>query len=1552
VELPRIALRAWHGLTGDSSGARKMTTIDAEIEDLREIVRKLEPSGPDGFEGLLAAVLTDILKVLFVLAKSGSQRGRDGDSSLSDQAIKFEAKLYKDGVPKDQVLSKLAEISADEQGQTDLWILGSTGPVAAQDVQTAKNFGRQMGVSVLIFDWSSAGLPSLPTLLALAPEVTAGFLSQKLSLDESALKAKIATVETHPQFVDRSDELKVALWEPSLAPAYARSANEEWLRDAFQNAKRARDVFGQPLAPGDAATAGILDRQAIRERYAKALFATPNNAIAVLLGVDGSGKSWLFAQTWLTQPEKVLTLVLVPHDFVDISTSEAIEDLLISKCIVQTGETVTDAAKARWRRYFKRWRRFALLVRPTLLVFVDGINERSNLPWGRILDTLNGLLGDLHGKLTISCRTAFFRDRLETRLSSAVDVMIVPEWSEAELGQLLSARGIEAKKLTPAVADFLKNPRIFAIASRLLDMRQIEQIEELSVSRLLFEHLRSTDPGVAVSPAQFVHHVRDHANVILKRLQEQHVDDLTIFGPSEARNEAGSVWNQQFDAVSAGRFFEPLESDLTLYRLRDDGLPLALGLSLLSTAQKAERNNADLDEELSRILDPIAALDKTSDVLLAAVVAAVLDGRALDKVAAALIRAFVGLQNADPARYPEFRALARNRPVPFLMALELAALRQGLAPNLSWLTEAIFEIRDEPACSPAVDEHLHRWLNFFSESPLRRIVRHGLTAEQQAVEIAKQKAEIDQRLAALSTPERKILDELVPEERGDYAHLSFIAFHLLAGRPLAPFVRSLRNWKFADGLNGGFTPYAELPNLFAFNRVDWAEARLALLQQLDDLKGADVSTTGRWAHAGLLQATGALDDAKEAAALIEELTKDRPRFPGWRLIETFCATDPCYPVSERPSNIDETAKKYPAIDFRNIHNARGGGPEQHFFEGAMVGLARFEPDAAISALRKLAADILSREETGFRYGVFFLEDHTAALDDDTAKKFVPKAAAVGAQALLIEDKHKQMWISTQYALLIAFPHMSGDEQLEALVSHPEDDNLIVELGDAMRPCDKDRFRIELQKAVSNGDTWVQFRLLAFARWNGINLDDATKTLVSGLVVSPSNIVRVCALGLIARLQDIGMLRSVVASGWTASSLNNTEHSFEIWYGSRVLVQAVVHALLSDEECLKRIALSAYPDFVQARGTRGAAFIAPRLDAAIERASRYRTDLNLPEIEEKAALPDRPVGYYLKDKPNPRESQLETLKRLSGNPESFFDRHDRNRTAFDAFVRDLTRAGAELLIESVTDNLVSAIAAIDLPLVEKWHQLFMGMDFRALSQMHNIAILVAEVMSRRDPPASAALFKRLIHAPPIVRVTLGQAGIDLYAASLWSAGDADAMQTLRFERLDQASNDEMIAVEVLAALRAGKEHLLRDYVADRIARPGPSYVARAIMVAGFSNCPDWAVQTVAQFEDAYGFLGEAYDAAKYAMDRYRWSVHWAELIDKARTETELWRYAVILSKIVDGRFYYQGSAPAPDSLLARYANSLEGLIRTRIKSWQNKRAKKLFGMDAPDAAYLR
>ena len=57
--------------------AGPMTTVDNQFDDLRDLVRKLDPTGPDGFEGLMAAVLTDITKTSFGLANSGSQRGKE-----------------------------------------------------------------------------------------------------------------------------------------------------------------------------------------------------------------------------------------------------------------------------------------------------------------------------------------------------------------------------------------------------------------------------------------------------------------------------------------------------------------------------------------------------------------------------------------------------------------------------------------------------------------------------------------------------------------------------------------------------------------------------------------------------------------------------------------------------------------------------------------------------------------------------------------------------------------------------------------------------------------------------------------------------------------------------------------------------------------------------------------------------------------------------------------------------------------------------------------------------------------------------------------------------------------------------------------------------------------------------------------------------------------------------------------------------------------------------------------------------------------------------------
>jgi len=147
------------------------------------------------------------------------------------------------------------------------------------------------------------------------------------------------------------------LQQPSLAPAYALTNNIAWLSGAFSSKARARSVFGQPLSPEDGTIPGILDRPTLRDKLAATMFSKPDGSITAILGADGNGKSWVFAQAWARQTTKPLTIVIVPDDVKTPCSLESVEELLITKLITQTGEPRSEAAVARWRSHFERWRR-------------------------------------------------------------------------------------------------------------------------------------------------------------------------------------------------------------------------------------------------------------------------------------------------------------------------------------------------------------------------------------------------------------------------------------------------------------------------------------------------------------------------------------------------------------------------------------------------------------------------------------------------------------------------------------------------------------------------------------------------------------------------------------------------------------------------------------------------------------------------------------------------------------------------------------------------------------------------------------------------------------------------------------------------------------------------------------------------------------------------------------------------------------------------------------------------------------------------------------------
>lgn len=1529
------------------------------IEDFRQNIRKLKADGDDGFEGLIAAVLSALTKRSFTLASAGSQRGMDGLSALDGGVILFEAKRYDDAVPKDKIYTKIFEIAADRASTAELYILAATSPISAQLITTLKDGARRLALTLVVLAWPESGLADLAALLAMTPDVSAKFISKHTSVSETELAGQLSVVRTHPQFQERSGELLTTLVQPSVAPAFALKDNFVWLSEAFSDRRRARSVFGQPLSPADASIPCAIDRTDLRALVARHVFAKPDGAVTAIVGADGNGKSWIFAQAWNHQAKPPLTVVIVPDDIGGSLSLEYCRDLLISKLLSQTGELPKSEARERWLRHFERWKASPDTVAPRLVVFVDGVNQRASVDWLRFMDAMSAVVAELSGRLVFSSRWLFYRDNLERKLVSGVVVIDVPEWTDSELEGLLREQRTSIAALDDDIVRSLRNPRIFGIAAALLKGKEITGFGELSVSRLLFEHILSGSAveGAVVSPKQFAADICTHAEGIVQRLERQQRDGLNEFDMPAlvtAGRDTRTI-SEQFVITSAGRFFEVLDENPNKYALKDEGLPLALGLALVRTAREAMRKRRSVAEALSNILDPIAALDRTGDILLGAILAAVLE-RAPKEIVTPLVHSFVMLQNPKLASYPEFRSLFGRDPAAFLGALEESALVSDVASSLSWLTDAANDLRGNEDFEAALAAAIHRWLNMYSLAPERMVLipSNSEHAAERMKKLAERELQLSKIIASLSQVEHALLRDMLRQDRGDYSRLSLLAFQFLAGRPLDPFAESLRNWCFATSLNGGYDPHqSEFHDLLHFNLVDWGVTKDALREAANLLRQSDVSGTGQWALVYVLRVTGDSSDAAEAGRIVEELTRGHERSDGWRLVERYCATDPCDPLSEAPDNIERTAIDYGAINPAELCSSSSSTQDSRVFEMARPGLARFRPDAAVGALRAFADQAVTRAQPQFRHAIFLLARHAAGLEERIAKPYVEKARDIAKWALDTgEDKNNEAWVAAQYALGVAFPHMSGDAQFDALINHPKDRTVLLDLTQLFQPIEEIKLEFALAKALDKDDAVTQLRILTFAEYSRTPLTARSKEMALQLLVSEHDHVRLSVLALIRATADPILLAGLVKSDWSAASLDSAAQKLEVFHGSQSLVEAAGQGLIALRACLDRIALSAYADLAERLGAEAAMAIAHRLDIAIYKAAEFYVTGNLPDIEQVFQVRRWSVILEISEKRPQGEDPDERFCRRAESGDAWYERQRRNQEASKRFEQDLTRAGAQLITQSATVELIEAIDGVAPDIVESWCALFQKLENRALSNVYNIVSVVAAAISKRDAAVGRKLFERLTTNIPHVRVTFGRDRLGIDVVTVWGAAGVKEIKELLFARLDRVGNDHELATEILAAIKADRLDVLREYVVDRRSRSEPAHRARAAMVAGLSPAEPWAIETIDMLKEEHGFMQYVYQAARYAMERHQWSRHWAAQMRTATSPVDFWRHAVLLSKIVDGRFSEDELRDnSPNPLVERFGMSLGYEVRDRIRKWKDKRRSKLFGMSAPNGAFL-
>ena len=1137
----------------------------------------------------MAQALTEITGIRFRLAASGSQFGSDGSGTNEEDGVSFECKRYEGRIPRSEILSKIADVSINAR-HVEVWFLCATSEVPAQLARDVHKLAQEVGVATRILDWSG-DLPPLAVALAISTAVAERFLPPP------ALAA-LEDAKAHRHFRARAEALRSDLLEPLVGIAAARRANTKWLTAALSDRRQALLSFGEPLSPLDATPGVARTRDELVGQFQS--FVTVNSAtILCVLGGEGVGKSWLVAQAAFSIEHRPLLVLMRPRDLHGVGTVDDFRKLLASTLARQTGGELTDIVVKGWQKKLTRWRYGDRPSRPRLMAVIDGLNQRPETNWSRVIELAADELSKISGLLIVTSRSSYYKSHVQHGLVTAVESMNVPQWTEAERDDILASRGLDPSVLygdgeaRSTVARSLRNPRLLGIALGLFRGRTIDTIEDLNVSYLLFEHIRAAQQeGQTAEPAhETVKRLRTHAAEVVSRIKQGAADDLAVFSDAQV--------------VADGRFFVPVGGDPTRYTLEEDGLVLALAFAVIDTLRIADRNRRDVGAALESIMEPIVAFDQAAKVVTAAVTCACLDQNLKDEIVVALLIGFVELQNSNQQEFGTLNFLARKRVQAFMEAARRICLSGRWQANADWIEEALL-LANRGDTWPQMAEELRAWMGCYSLSaqPIRRSLPPPKIQDKQA--------EIDHNLESLATAERHMLTEMKRSD-GDLSELSRLAFALVAGRPLAPFARNLVQWCLANLLNQAHCPpYEHLEYLVRLNPCDWAETRTALLRegQVFQLPGA--SRTGQWALVVLLRATGHPEDARTAAELTGTLSDFEPR--SWRLVEQYCAADPCDPSSSRPDNVLATARRYDDVEVASLWCSTGQSGHDLFFDMARTGVARFEPKAAVRKHRKLADDVLARSGRALRQGLCGLRPHSALVTYDMARRLIVENSGAMAGSVADGGRGRDGRISAQYRLLIAFPMLGGREQVEALLAAVTNEDFTSSLSSLLKPLTPTDFEGYLRDACSRDVEREQYALLAFARGSGTKLSARSRKMVAKLMTSESDRVRMLALAITFDSRDLELVRRLVDSEWRAD-LAPRRYAYEGVYGSAILVEGVCQSLLSVDAALDRISPRVYgwmAKRLSAVGERRQ--VALRVDAALHVAVGTKRDFQAPGIE--------------------------------------------------------------------------------------------------------------------------------------------------------------------------------------------------------------------------------------------------------------------------------------------------------------------------------------------------
>jgi hypothetical protein len=1530
-----------------------MADLTTSLGNLRDFLLKIKPAGSDGFEGLVADALAATTGLVFRLAKSGSQFGRDAMTAPAYPfAVAMEAKRYSDNLTLEHLRGK-AGIAADAlKYKIDLWVLAATSAVGDNIQLELEAMLANSGISLLTLDWTPHPLPPLAVLLALARDkVEAWFGSHHSVPAGTNLSAIFDAIIADPSFPAQRDQLLQSMSASNVGLDALRIHSTKWLRERFANPAKSQLAFGQYITVANPA-ATVIDRDEALKALGDAAvstLATPDAlGLIVVLGEEGCGKTWVIAR-WLAQMAAPPIVLFVAGRRTALLDPAKPVRSLANLFAEQDGKS-NEAAIAAWERRLERWGAAGAARAMRFVIVLDGLNEHTGKPWASILKSMVPTVIELGGCVIASCRPAYWEREIRVRLGDfPLHSLVVAGYSEQELVSILSGQGIDPAVLPAKLREFIRNPRVCAVALTLLPC--LGQHGALTVERLLLEYWRARleERGDLIS-----HNPKDFEKLLRSHAKEWVANPETPFdrnkwserSPAASGNHGKDFANDLTD-IEEGQFMQVSDDDDGSYEFKQEALPFAIGLLItdeLKRELKTGKKTGDPRELLQRILEPIRGFDVMGEVVTTATGLACIEQGYPHAARVALVEASLSMQNPGDNLLDGLTAYVSECTDAFLDVVEL---RDSSVRQKDILALLLYN-RDQPCVRKALNVRLPRWLGRWSRQFSNRN-GGGSNKHQEDHE-----AHIVDPLDKMTPIERDLFAKDCFEASGSATvSISYLTAVLMAGRSQAHLAQGL----FASRLAAVVAPdiYAAKDDLVwavRLNTVDFLETEKALMQRVD-VVSPGATEPFQSAVASTLRLIGSRDAATKANDLLPQRSSKRSR-----AIDLLCDTNPYDPGAPIGSNLENARIAISKIPAAIVWNHFSQTSEDRRLTEVTPALARFDSVVIVSALCDVINSIEARTLAPLRQLAFHLPRlsplFNAAHIDLVMAAFIRLIDVPGSVQSSDLD-----FVALQIVTSLT-PHLDASAQMELLLKLPTCVPASGNLQRALKVLAADRLEHYLELARSHPESAEMGRVLLFASARPALLTPRACEIIVEQTNSQITDIGFCAADIIYMARD-DMLDQMFLN--QAAPYSKAEDGI---YAKTMLRRAIAMAVIRQKRSDLLHLVS--PQFMGhvANSLGGAPLHAPlhalltSIDCALQRllqpiltpapaTGKLVINTSFDGLKTTIWLNDQHESNL--DQDDDMDTKLKHFLTDSDPDGNSFDiKQEKKQREITAFKVGLAKEAAIELIENLEWQEAVLAVQHDAAQVSRWlDQILANTDQQIQSNIYNFGIVLAGAYATHDASKAIKVLEHLHDTKSIVNIIIGEERIPLYLQMLFKTASAatfvTALDPLRERFFTEAFTDAELETGVISADACGASGWLDDYMNRMLASHHPGEQARGLTIAGLRHKNALAQSALAQ-SWGYGFLGEVAAHARKIYQKNEWAYNWFSLTTATDAPIDFWRYGQLAQGIADRRFSRWLDDLQETPMWQRFGAELVSGLKTAAEKRSDKRKETLFGLKAP------